>query len=61
MTVRSGHGVQSGAGQLGDGTTVDKLTPLQVSGLSSVIALPLVIGHTLALKSNGPYGRGEII
>ncbi len=43
----------NGSGQLGDGTTIDKLTPVQVSGLSSVIAVAAGSFHTLALKSDG--------
>ncbi|HEV8131747.1 MAG TPA: hypothetical protein VGQ81_10875 [Acidobacteriota bacterium] len=43
-------------GQLGDGTTTQRNTPVQVSGLGSgsgVIAVSAGNGHTLALKSNG--------
>lgn len=41
------------AGQLGDGTTVTKLTPAQVPGLSNVIAVKAGSSFSLALKSDG--------
>ena len=41
------------SGQLGDGTAIDKLTPVQVSGLNNVIAIAAGSFHTLALKSDG--------
>ena len=41
------------SGQLGDGTGIDKLTPVQVGGLSNVIAVAAGSFHTLALKSDG--------
>ena len=41
------------AGQLGDGTTVDETTPVQVSGLSSVKQIAGGWFHTLAVKSDG--------
>ena len=40
-------------GQLGDGSTTDRWTPVQVSGLSGVIALAAGSEHSLALKSDG--------
>jgi alpha-tubulin suppressor-like RCC1 family protein len=40
-------------GQLGDGTTDNRLTPVQVSGLSGVIAIAAGSGHSLALTSDG--------
>ena len=39
--------------QLGDGTTTDKKTPVQVSGLSGIIAVDAGKYHGLALKSDG--------
>ena len=43
----------NGYGQLGDGTTTNRLTPVQVSSLSGVTAIAAGVYHTLALKSDG--------
>ena len=40
-------------GQLGDGTTTDRTTPVQVGGLSGIIAIASSWIHTVALKSDG--------
>ena len=40
-------------GQLGDGTTTDRHTPVSVSGLTGVTAIAGGYGHSLALKSDG--------
>ncbi len=40
-------------GQLGDGTTTDKLTPVQTQGISSVQAIAAGNDFSLALKSDG--------
>ena len=40
-------------GQLGDGTTTQRWTPVQVSGLTSVVAVAAYQQHTVALKSDG--------
>jgi alpha-tubulin suppressor-like RCC1 family protein len=40
-------------GQLGDGTTVNRLTPVQVAGLADVIAVAAGYEHTVALKADG--------
>ena len=40
-------------GQLGDGTTVDKLAPIIVSGLSLMTAIAAGANHTIALRNNG--------
>ncbi|HWR32445.1 MAG TPA: T9SS type A sorting domain-containing protein [Chitinophagaceae bacterium] len=40
-------------GQLGDGTTVDRTTPVQVTGLTGVIAIGCGDQHSLAVKSDG--------
>jgi hypothetical protein len=40
-------------GQLGDDTTTDRPTPIQVSGLSGVTAVAAGNHHTVALKSDG--------
>ncbi|MCF6152288.1 MAG: RCC1 repeat-containing protein, partial [Candidatus Kuenenia stuttgartiensis] len=39
-------------GQLGDGTTINRLTPVQVSGLTDAIAIAGGDYHTIALKSD---------
>ena len=40
-------------GQLGDGTTISRLTPVQVSGLTGVTAIAAGYWYSLALKSDG--------
>lgn len=40
-------------GQLGDGTTITKTTPVQVAGLTGVIAISTGSYHTAALKNDG--------
>jgi hypothetical protein len=40
-------------GQLGDNTTTQRKTPIQVSGLSSVVAVAAGAKHNLALTSAG--------
>ena len=40
-------------GQLGDGTQIDNSTPVQVSGLSDVMAIAAGWQHTVALKQDG--------
>ncbi len=40
-------------GQLGDGTTTNRTTPMQVSGLSNVTAIAGAEYHTVALKEDG--------
>ena len=41
------------SGQLGDGTTINRTTPVQVSGLTGVAAIASGYGHSLALKTDG--------
>jgi alpha-tubulin suppressor-like RCC1 family protein len=43
----------NGSGQLGDGTAVQRTTPVEVSGLTGVTALALGAYHTCALISTG--------
>ena len=56
----------NGLGQLGDGTTSDRLTPVQVSGLSGVTAITAGLGHSVALRNDGTVwawghnGYGEL-
>jgi alpha-tubulin suppressor-like RCC1 family protein len=41
-------------GQVGDGgSPADRLTPVQVSGLTNVLAISAGLDHALALKNNG--------
>lgn len=40
-------------GQLGDNTTIDKLIPIEVIGLTDIIAVQAGASHSLALKSDG--------
>jgi alpha-tubulin suppressor-like RCC1 family protein len=41
------------SGQLGDGTTINKSFPVQVSGLSGAITIVAGGTHSLAIKSDG--------
>jgi YD repeat-containing protein len=56
----------NGFGQLGEGTFTDRSTPVQVVGLSQVIAIASRDYHTLGLKSDGSVwawgsgGNGEL-
>jgi hypothetical protein len=53
-------------GQLGDGTTTDRWTPVQVSGITGVVAIAASRYHSLALLSDGTVwawgynGQGEL-
>jgi len=53
-------------GQVGDGTTTDRLTPVQVQGLADVVAIAAGEDHTVALRRDGTVfvwgwcGLGEI-
>ena len=56
-------------GQLGDGTTITRYTPVQVSGLSGVIEIETGRYHTIAIKqelytltiTKGDTGSGTVI
>ena len=39
---------------MGDGSTTDRATPVQVTGLTGVVAIAAGDAHSLAVKSNGP-------
>jgi len=41
---------ENGSGQLGDGTTISRYTPVQVSGLTNVTVIASGNYHTIALK-----------
>ncbi len=43
----------NGYGQLGDGTTTRRLEPVQITGLTGVIAIAAGGNHSLALRGNG--------
>ena len=43
----------NGYGQLGDGTTTDSYTPVQVSDLTGITAISAGESHTVALKNDG--------
>ena len=53
-------------GQLGDGTTAERLTPVQVNGLTGALQIAAGFGHSLALKGDGTVmawggnGYGEL-
>src|SRR2546423_1631315 len=43
----------NGFGQLGDGTTIDRLIPVAVSGLTNAVAIAAGSCHTCALRAAG--------
>lgn len=43
----------NGSGELGDGTTVPKSTPVQVTGLSGIISIAAGVYYSLFLKNDG--------
>src|SRR5262245_23360276 len=43
----------NGDGQLGDGTSIERHTPVAVNGLTGVTAISAGAHHNLALKSDG--------
>jgi len=52
----------NGYGQLGDGTTDNRRTPVQVSNLTGVVAIAAGCSYSLALKSDGTvraWGRND--
>src|SRR5207344_1027560 len=40
-------------GELGDGTTIERHTPVQVLGLTGVASIATGVDHTLAIKTDG--------
>jgi alpha-tubulin suppressor-like RCC1 family protein/HEAT repeat protein/pectate lyase len=57
LAVRSGGTVWAWGcnmdGRLGDGTTTDRHTPVEVKGLTSVVAVSAGVKHSLALRADG--------
>ena len=57
MVITSGGAVwvwgANGTGQLGDGTTTDHLTPVQVTGFSNILAYAVGSYHNLIAKQDG--------
>jgi len=49
----------NGFGQLGDGTMTDRLTPVQVSGLTDAVAIAAGYWHSLALTREDTGGTGS--
>ncbi|NHM26454.1 PKD domain-containing protein [Desulfofundulus sp. TPOSR] len=52
----------NGWGELGDGTKKTRVTPVQVQGLTDVVAVSGGVGYSLALKSDGTvwtWGRND--
>ena len=50
-------------GQLGDGSITDRSTPVQVAGLSGIVAVSASAHHSFALRSNGTvavWGRNNL-
>jgi alpha-tubulin suppressor-like RCC1 family protein len=50
-------------GQLGDGTTISRSTPVKVSGLSNIIAIARGVEHSMALSVTGTvyvWGRNNL-
>ena len=51
-------------GQLGDGTTTVRITPVKVIGLTGVVAISAGGFHTVALKGDGTvwaWGRSTLV
>ena len=55
--LTSGGGVKcwgaNGAGQLGDGTTTQRLTPVDVIGITGATAITVGVDHSCAILGNG--------
>lgn len=43
----------NGIGQLGDSTTITRITPVQVTGLTNIISVKSGLAHSIALKDDG--------
>ena len=43
----------NGAGQLGDGTTTQRLTPVDVTGITGATAIAVGVDHSCAILANG--------
>ncbi len=51
----------NGDGQLGDGTTINRATPVSASGISSITAITGGLNYSLFLKNGGTSGLAELI
>ena len=55
-TGRSGPYGTNGSGELGDGTTTNRTTPVQVVGLTGIVAIAAGLDSSYALQTDGAGG-----